>query len=294
MLATKKHLSLLLSATLLLPACSWFSSDVHKIDTITQAEQELSRATPNTLIIFDIDQTLANPTEQLFNLLYLSVSDFALADHPFIKKLIANNPDLKAARKGFNHQPTFVGALFTKSSFIPVEQKTITLAKDAQARGAKVIALSSVNTGELGSIPSMQQWRVKNLHQIGLDFSASFPQQELTFTQLPPEYGTPPAFYQGVLCASRNPKGKVLVAFLEKINWKPANILFFDDSKEQCESVIHEMKKLGIPTISYWYRAAYLAKIKLDQKLIQQQMDHWATHKEFLSTQEFSEKTKTD
>jgi hypothetical protein len=271
---------------LALSSCSWFTPEIKKIDSIEQARAQLLQATAQTLVVFDMDHTLMVPTEQLFNLLFMSISDFDPSDHAFIQTLITKNKNLVAARKGFSYQVKLVSAILAKTHFIPVEQNTTTLVKELQARGIKVIALTSSNTGRFGSIESMQQWRLNNLHQIGLDFSASFAEQEITFTNLPAEFGFPAIFYHGILCAALNPKGKVLAAFLDKINWKPANIIFFDDSKQQSESIAAQMKKRGIPTTSYWYRGAYQKKFKLDQNLIQRQFDHWATHEEFLSTSE--------
>ncbi len=288
-----KQFSWFIATLLIFPSCTWFTSDVQKIDSIEQARTELLKATPQTLVIFDMDQTLMNPTEQFFNLLYQSVSDFDPADHDFIRTLLAKNQALIAARKGFGQSIALVSSIFAKTNFIPVETTTIALIKELQARGVKVIALTSSNTGIFGVIESMQEWRLRNLHQIGLDFSSSFVPQELELTTVPKEYGSPAVFYHGILCAALNPKGKVLAAFLDNVAWKPTNIIFFDDSKEQCESVATEMKKRGIPTHSYWYRGAYQKKIKLDQQLVQKQFDHWIAHEEFLSSQEIAEQPTT-
>lgn len=290
--SSKINLSLLLAAITLLPACTWFTPDTPKIDSLEQVRTELQRATPATLVVFDMDQTLMNPTELLFNLLYLSVSDFDLSDHDFIHALTTKSQALIAARKGFAYNAKLVSSIFVKTNFVPVEPITVELIKDLQSRGVKVIALTSSNTGKFGIIENMQQWRLHNLHQLGLEFGGSFAQQELEFPQFQ-EYGSPAVFYHGILCAALNPKGKVLNAFLDATGFKPTNIIFFDDSKEQCESIATEMKKRGIPTHSYWYRAAYKNKFKLDQQLIQKQFDHWTAHEEFLSAQEIADTIKT-
>ncbi len=287
MIALKTNLSVLLAITLLLPSCTWFSSDIQKIDSLAQAEQELNKATPNTLVVFDMDQTLMNPTEQLFEVMFRPITEFDLADRTFLMHLRKKYPEVAQGHDS-TRRIQFLSALFAKMAFTPVEKITVPLISALQARGVKVIALTSINTGTFGSIKSMQEWRLCNLHQLGLDFSTSFVQQEIEFTNLPKEYGFYPVFYHGIICAALNLKGPMLAAFLECIDWRPTNILFFDDHKEQCESVAHEMKKLGIPTISYWYRAAYLNKIKLDQQTIQRQIDYWAAHKVFLSSQEIS------
>ncbi len=287
MLAPKTNLSLFLTTIFLLPACTWFDSDIQKIDTLAQAEPALNKATSNTLVVFDMDQTLMDPTEQMFEIMFRPITEFDLADRTFLMHLRKKHPEV-AREHDSTRRIQFLSALFAKTNFTPVEKITVPLITALQARGVKVIALTSSNTGTFGSIKNMQEWRLRNLHQLGLDFSTSFAQQEIEFTNFPKEYGFYPVFYRGIICASLNLKGPMLAAFLERIDWRPANIIFFDDHKEQCESVAHEMKKLGIPTISYWYRAAYLNKIKLDQQTIQRQIDYWAAHKVFLSSQEIS------
>jgi hypothetical protein len=258
--------------------------DIQKIDSLAQAHKDFEEATPQTLVVFDMDHTLMLPTEQAFNLLFLAISDFDPVDYAFIQDLAGK--ELGKARKSIHSQMNLVSAIFEKTNFVPVEQDTVSIIHNLQVRGVKVIALTSSNAGTFGSIARMEQWRLRNLHQIGLDFSTSFGAQEIEFPELPKEYGFPAKFYHGIICAALNPKGKVLSAFLNRINWRPTNILFFDDTKKQCESVACEMEKYGIPTHSYWYCGAYQKKFKLDQNLIQQQFDYWIKQDEFLSQQE--------
>ena len=137
----------------------------------------------------------------------------------------------------------------------------------------------------MGNIEFIKKWRFANLNQIGLNLSDSFEFQDMILNALPPAIGFSPIFYKGTLFSAGYPKGNVLSAFLEKIGWTPQQVIFFDDSREQCESVACEMKKMNIPCHSFWYRAvACKGKIKLDQKLIATQLAYWAEHKEILET----------
>ena len=138
----------------------------------------------------------------------------------------------------------------------------------------------------------MQKWRFNNLKQINLDFSKSFDLQDAEFDNFKKQFGFPPSFYKGILCSASNPKGKVLEAFLNKVNWRPNKILFFDDTYEECKSVADEMKKLGIPVQSYWYRNVFKNKIKLNQDAMKYQFDHVIKHEEFLTEKEALEKMK--
>lgn len=132
-----------------------------------------------------------------------------------------------------------------------VEEKMIEVIKNLQERKVKVMALTAV-----GASRELRRWRVRNLNQIGLDFSTSFDLQEVEFYKLPYCRNIYSAFYQGVLCTAHNPKGSVLIAFLSTIDWRPAKVIFFDDQFSRCVDVAHEMAEYNIPVQCYWYQAA--------------------------------------
>lgn len=138
-----------------------------------------------------------------------------------------------------------------KLTLLLVEKEMIEVIKNLQERNIKVMALTAV-----GASRELRRWRVRNLNQIGLDFSTSFDLQEAEFYKLPYCRNIHSAFYQGVLCTAHNPKGSVLIAFLSMIGWRPAKVIFFDDRIQQCVAVAHEMTEYGIPVQCYWYQAA--------------------------------------
>ncbi len=280
---------LLLSIPILfLPSCSLFKADIKEIDSLTQVENELHKMGKNDLVVFDMDHTIINPQESVFNLLYEPASIFDSSDQNFIKEIRTEWQALRIS-KGENYFNKLLSAVWEKTFFKPVESNTVPIIKDLQNRGIKVIALTSSNTGKFGVIENMQQWRLSNLHQVGLDFSASFELQETEFKNLPPQFGFHPIFYKGILCSAGNPKGKMLAAFLEKIGFQPKKILFFDDNIEQCKSVDREMKKLSISVQCYCYRAAFKNKIKLNQKVVRYQSDHWIEQEAFIPEKEVLE-----
>jgi hypothetical protein len=283
---------LLFFAVLFFSSCSLFKSDIKEIDSIVLAREALSNATQQTLVVFDMDDTLMAPTEKMFWLPYRSFSDFCVSDLLFLIKFYADA--LIVSIKDSECMKTLISEVFSKTNFVPLEPKTIELIKNLQARKVKVIALTASNTNKFGVIENMQKWRLADLNQIGLDFSGSFEKQEIVFDTLQPQFGSYPMFYKGILCSARNPKGKVLAAFLEKNNCMPDKILFFDDSWAHCKSVNSEMKKLGIPVQCFWCRAAYKEKIKLNKKVIRYQFDYLVEHKEFLSEKEAMEKMELE
>lgn len=280
-----KH-TFFLIALLVMPGCSCFKSDIQEIDSLEQAQDEFSKANNTTLIVFDMDDTLLSPTEKMFYLGYKDINDFDPSDRNLvtelrrdIKKLCATH-DPKAYYKKLN------SSIWIKNHYRPMEATTVSTVKQLQAQGAKVIALTSSNTGRYGIIENMQQYRFGNLHEVGLDFSSSFAIAEISFQQLANQDENPPVFYRGVLCSDGSTKGKTLAAFLDAVGFKPTKILFFDDLYHNCKSVVDEMKQRGLDIQCYHYRAAYKEKIKLNQAAAMFQFDYWVKHEEFLSEEE--------
>lgn len=61
----KSLLSFIVAIVFIFPACQQFKPEVKEIHSITQASDELQKADLDTLVVFDIDQTLIEPTEML-------------------------------------------------------------------------------------------------------------------------------------------------------------------------------------------------------------------------------------
>jgi hypothetical protein len=249
----------------------------NSIDSIEQVQDFLQQATPKTLVIFDIDDTLIVPEEKIFYPLFKAVDDFDFSDTAFVKKLKEIYWQLAKSKEA--------NVIFSKIKFIPVEQKTIVLIKELQNRNVKILALTNGSLCKFIGIEIMKKLRFSHMNQVGLDFSSSFNIQELILENLPPLWGYSPIFYKGILYALGSPKGTVLMEFLNKIVFKPDKVIFFDDLIEQCSSVSSTMEKLGIQCLCFPYRAEPKVKIKLDQKLVQKQFDYWTEHKKILPTE---------
>ena len=112
---------------------------------------------------------------------------------------------------------------------------------------------------------------------------------DIEFTKLSKQFGFHPVYHKGILCAANNPKGKVLKAFFNKINWQPKKVLFFDDEYNNCKSVAKEMKHIEINTQCYWYHAEFNKKKKINQRVMAYQCNHLTQTGEFLTEKEVAE-----
>ena len=221
-----------------------------------------------------------------------NINDFDEQDKEFVKQLRLGAERLISDKRDQNYAIRLESSIDSKTRFVPTEDDTVKLIKNMQNRNVKVIALTAAKTGVFGVIDNLGEWRLKNLASIGLDFSSSFNIQEIIFDKLKKSnFSGYPEYYKGILMAANNPKGKVLASFLDKNDdWKPDKIIFLDDSYNNCKNVDEAMKQLGIPIQCYCYRAAFKNKIKLNQKVIRYQFDHWIKHEEFLTEQKALEK----
>ncbi len=135
-------------------------------------------------------------------------------------------------------------------------------------------------------IPSLPRWRYEKLKEAGIDFSKGFGDKEIAFEHLTSPAHRHPIFYKGILLTDAFTKGQVLGTFLDRINWKPDKIIFFDDTLKHLESVQAEMKKRKLPFEGFLYKGGnYLAK-PINQKVLDIQLQHLKEHNEYISDKE--------
>lgn len=235
---------------------------IKEINCIQEANMVFEQANKDDLFVFDIDGVIFESIEPMMQYgLYL------------------NNPELRKIFDDFNafiltkenpeeYRKIIASKIRLKSKNQPVEKALISNILNLQKRNIKIIALTAFKTGEFGLIEHLEDWRYKDLVNLGLDFSLSFEQQKILFDELAAtEYHSkykiangdepsPAMFYNGVVCTSCYPKGIVLKAFIEKIGWRPNRIYFFDDQVKNTESVVQEMSKLKIKCQAFVYKAA--------------------------------------
>ncbi|MEL6607041.1 MAG: DUF2608 domain-containing protein [Bacteroidota bacterium] len=114
-----------------------------------------------------------------------------------------------------------------------IEADTPALIASLQKRGVKSIALTASLSGGVEGLENLKERRFEGLQQVGIDFSKTFPHEDILFSEFPPHNNHYPIYHQGILYANggngANNKGAVLVAFLKKVGWKPQKVVMVDD-----------------------------------------------------------------
>ena len=225
---------------------------IHTIDSLEQMAPHLQKAAKDSLIVFDIDETLIISDKPEFQRLNFE------AHKPIIKKVIQG---LEPQKK-----PLLINTMLLLSEPVLIEEKTPSLIKGWQAEGIKTMALSNAMSGTLDGVDFIER-RLKQFHRLGLDFSSSFKDhEELVFPDYNVYFGASARFKKGVLHSNgchqttgKNPeKGEILLRFLKAVNCAPKKIFFADDKLEIVQEVEQALKKSHpeIEFTGFHYRGA--------------------------------------
>ncbi len=258
----KKMSALIIFFTLLTGIFWWHHTSKYEIITIKSfSEVDFNAIKAETLVVFDVDETLIQPTDTYF------INEGSSQAQAVKKKFIENHPEIKDWR-------IYEDILINQVQRPLLEPFIIEKINALQKIGVIIIAVTAMNTGKHGNYDRLEHWRYEHLGSFG--FEGAFNDLIIDFEL----NGKKPVFYKGILATDTSPKGPALFAFLDHINYKPKKIIMFDDSKDYLESVGQESKKHGVQFQGYWYKGAH--EKAWDQALIEYQIEHLMKHKKWL------------
>lgn len=193
----------------------------------------------HTLITFDVDDTLLASKDVLAR----------TYTYPFWLKLraVIRHPCIFLGNE--EKFLDFFSVILQQAERFVFDPEVTAMIKKLQHQRVPVIALTSMETGSMGVIHNMQEWRARMLKSFDIDFTGHF--ADTTFTKFPRYRGNVPVLYKGILCANQADKGAVLGAFLDLAYLTPKRIISFDDQESALLSIAEECKQRGIPWWGY-------------------------------------------
>jgi|GEM_PF-514281 len=213
--------------------------------SIKTINETLAMADEKTLVIFDVDDVLLQPQDQILRRAY--------------KKEL-----LKRGQGSGLGEDAFFSTIFSQAKPTPVDSRMPSVVHALQARGVKTLALTHCYPGAFGVIPSMAKWRSDHLKSLGYDFTKSW--KNLNFPSF--QNFKQVMFKDGILFSTYYekgqtpdridyPKGETLEAFLKtlpsELNPGFTKIIFIDDGMENLDSVRDFCKRAGIAFIGIHY-----------------------------------------
>jgi Protein of unknown function (DUF2608) len=240
--------------------------------TFTQIES-FAQALPaleccqNTLILFDLDDTLISTADSLGHL-RMPLS--------FIVQAIVQHPSLVYQEK----QEYYFSMIWQQSEWFVIEPDSIQIIDELKRQGCTVLALTSMETGSFGVIKNFPEWRLQKLLDLGIQFSGKFP--NVIFSQMPAHRKHHPELFNGILCCNQQSKGSVLAAFLDHFNLEPQKIIFFDDNPANLLSVEKTCIKKNIPFKGFHYQGRETMGTHWDTQRALLQLDYLIKHNQWL------------
>ena len=233
--------------------------------TLDTFEGALASIDQETLVLFDVDETLIVSKD-------LILRPCARNLWKKYAKEAYENLEISPAPYLDNH---ILGLILPKMDYELVHPRVVSIIHALQQQNIKTIAFTKMMTGAYGSVPCMEDWRIAHLKQLGMDFSGAFPQFQKVEIH-PLRTGPPSLFKEGLLCANRQDKGPVLVAFLKSIDWKPSKILFLDNRYDYLQSVESALQGSGIEFLGFYYTEVEKRPCTIDSELAKFQFEHLA------------------
>ena len=252
-------------ATINLPAV------VVEAPSLETIEKELKNLDENSLVVLDVDYTLIVPNDRILS---------ACGEEHFQKFL-------RKLREMGNQGEILGSKIALQSRVSLIDERIHHILEFLKQKNIKVIALTAMQTGKYGQIPSVEEWRVNQLRSVGIDLSWAFPNVDsVVLEEIEGGKGTLPVFKQGILASAKYPKGEVLVTFLRRMQWRPSKIYFVDDRMEFINSVEIELDKENIPHVSFHYTTVTDRPCQLDEQLADFQFNHLLEKGEWLNDNE--------
>lgn len=252
----------------LLAPLTAFCGTIVQVDTIDTVKKALETATVDDLIVFDVDNTLLVPHDKLLR--------------PCGEEFIMKKFEQLGKTATDERINLLVSRVLLTRTFRSVDAHMPAYVRGLQGRSIKVIALTAFKTGRLGAMPSVEEWRQRELLSLGYDFSSAFPgYNHIVFGDIMKE-GTLPIYKDGILYSGKLPKGEILQAFLRRVKWQPKRVFFIDDKREYIDSVHQSMTSWGVDCHCFHYCNAEMAADVLDEELAERQFHHLHTHEQWI------------
>ncbi|MBJ7449602.1 MAG: DUF2608 domain-containing protein [Parachlamydiales bacterium] len=207
-------------------SCSVFlGAEIRECNDVAEV---LTLADSETLVIFDIDNTLIEPTQvlgsdQWFNYMLQNRQNNGQAYESALKEIIPLWMQIQ--------QVTEVKTCETSTTFV---------VEELQRKGIHTIGLTS------RSIP-MAYRTIDQLKSVGIEFTKTAPHVHdfwvpLDQLQVFKAYNEPAYYLKGILFSGCNDKGELLLQFFKLTGYLPSKVIFLDDKQNHLVAVEKKLR----------------------------------------------------
>jgi hypothetical protein len=233
-------------------------AEISQVNDMKDVFEYFTDSDSKTLAIFDVDMVLVQPSDPAFQM--ANMKRFGAISKRIMKEVPAEK------------QMVFLSLMTISSEAVLIDECTAQLLQRITQRGISAIALTANLTGPFGPIKNMEEWRIKTLKLLGIDFTKSAPyQSSLIFDNLSSYRGNYSTYLDGVLFVNGTTvsKGEAFLSFLQKTGFFPEKIIFIDDREDNLKNLEGAIQKLDRP-IEY-HGLHFLGAQKYPSKMISEE-----------------------
>lgn len=233
--------------------CTLAYGDIRKTTDLQAIKREIFASARDTLVVFDVDLVLIIPDDEIF-LLY-----FKPEGQKFLKETMNNLAQESSIR--YVHYLTSI--VMSTNKFNTVTPDTAKAFNAIKAKGYKVLGLTASGTGSYGIIPSLEEWRVKQLQELDIVFDKYYKNSpagaldryipNVGEYHAKSRYACFPAAEDGIIFTCGVPKGETLDAYLQYAAIKPKKIVFIDDQESNLQTVSKYCQDHNIDFVGFEY-----------------------------------------
>lgn len=243
------------------------TSDINKV-------QEIFRnATSNSIVLCDIDDTIITPRSKMFRF----NSEF--------KNLI---DDIKKNRKNIPNFDAIIGnwRLNRKATLVSPMWPSILL--ELKRKNVPTFALTQLDTGKVGPIENMEEWRYQELKKLGIEFTDKFNTKENYIVIRSASETSHAVFHKGFFLTGMHTKAQLVKEIIAV--QKPDHIYFIDDRKDHVIAVAEIVKEASIPYTGIVYAGVELLDGKPDELVVSEQKKQLLENTQWLEDEEVEQK----
>jgi len=220
---------------------------------------ELIKTIPAEASIFlDVDDTIITPKSVTFR------------SPPFNQML----DRIKANKSNYDNFEEMVSNWRLQRKVMLIDEKWVNVINKLK-ENHPVYALTQMNTGEFGNIPSVQEWRYNELKNLGIEFSGN---EKLAIYNTAKKDDA--VFYKGIFITGNHSKSGTLAKFVEGL--QASFIVFVDDRKKHIEDVQDYCQKNNIGFLGILFDGLKNLSGEPDPKLAEFQELHLIENAEWL------------
>jgi hypothetical protein len=237
-------------------------------DDIDTLEAILRNTDENVVIIFDCDNTLIRPEDQILR----------PGSANTLSNLMKQTAKSKEARKELE------GIEWETAQKRLVDKRLPDIVRALQIAGKNVCVMTAMENERLGNVWSIDI-RNNELRDFGFDFSRScrwvcgegYLGKKLIY------------FRKGIICSGSHSKGLAVEMLIKKLWKKPPTIVFVDDSRKHVDDVSRAASGLGIRFVGVHWTAArepIPGEVKFSMAIARKQIEVLMERKTWISDKE--------